>query len=103
VTVTELGGSILFSVAGTPAAPLVKLPPTAETAQADVVLLVSRCDQHALIESKTSFTFPLFAVVDDSEPARLTTTVSGPTRDALQALLDDTCGAARSADASTSP
>jgi hypothetical protein len=92
ITVTELSGSILFSVAGTPPAPLLQLAADADTAQADVVLLASRCDQHALIESKTSFTFPLFARIDDGEPARLTTTAAGPARAALQALLDDTCG-----------
>jgi hypothetical protein len=93
VTVTELSGSILFTVAGTPPAPLLVLAPEADAAQAGVVLLASRCDQHALIESKTSFTFPLFARIDDGEPARLTTSAAGPARDGLQALLDDTCGA----------
>jgi hypothetical protein len=92
VTVTELSGSILFSVAGTPPDPLVELQAGADSAQAGVVLLASRCDQHALIESKTSFTFPLFARIDDGEPARLTTTATGAARAALQALLDDTCG-----------
>jgi hypothetical protein len=101
VTVTELLGSILFSVAGTPPGPLVELFPDAESAEAEVVLLASRCDQHALIESKTSFTFPLFATVDDGEPARLSTTASGAARNALQALLDDTCG--RTVEPSTSP
>ena len=100
LAVTELLGSILFSVAGTPPAPLLQLPAGAATASAPVVLLASRCDQHALIESKTSFTFPLFASVDGGEPARLSTTASGAARDALQSLLDDTCGAVQP---STSP
>jgi hypothetical protein len=92
VTVTELSGSILFSVAGTPPVPLVELHADADTARAEVVLLASRCDQHALIESKTSFTFPLFARIAAGEPARVTTTATGSARAALQALLDDTCG-----------
>jgi hypothetical protein len=102
VRVTELLGSILFSVAGTPPVPVVELSPDADSAEAEVVLLASRCDQHALIESKTSFTFPLFAAVDGGEPARLSTTASGAARDALQSLLDDSCGAT-AAEPSTSP
>jgi hypothetical protein len=100
VTVSELSGSILFTVAGTPPSPLVRLAPGAASASADVVLRAGRCDQHALIESKTSFTFPLFASIDDGEPARSTTTAGGSAKDALQALLDDTCA---SAEGSTSP
>ena len=96
VSVTELSGSILFSVAGTPPAPLLDLPDGVQESAAPVVLLASRCDQHALIESKTSFTFPLFARIDGGDPARLSTTATGPARDALQALLDDTCRASTS-------
>ena len=92
VTVTELLGSILFSLAGTPPPQLVQLAPDARSAGARVVLLASRCDRHAMIESKTSFTFPLFASVDGGPPVRLSTTATGTARNALQALLDDTCG-----------
>jgi len=101
VTVTELLGSILFRVAGRPPAPLLQLDAGTDAASAQVVVVASRCDQHALIESKTSFTFPLFAQIDGGQPARVSTTATGAARDALQALLHDTCGAA--ARVSTSP
>ena len=93
VIVTEMIGSILFTPEGEPAAPLVVLPADRQEASVPVLLRASRCDRHAMIESKTSFTFPFFATVGSEEPARLTVTATGAARQALQALLDDTCGA----------
>ena len=87
VEVTELSGNILFTVT----APAVVLPADQDEVTVELLVRASRCDRHALTESKTSFTFPLFARIDGGEPARLTVTATGPARAALQALLDDTC------------
>jgi hypothetical protein len=57
-----------------------------------VVVTATRCDRHALVESKTAFTFPYLAAVDGGEPARLSVTARPEGRAVLQALLDDTCG-----------
>lgn len=89
VVVPELLGSILFSVD----APRLELPAGAASAEVPVVVTAARCDRHALIESKTSFTFPYLAAVDGGEPARLSVTASPQGRVVLQALLDDTCRA----------
>jgi hypothetical protein len=91
VVVTEMLGNILFTVR-TAGAPVATLRAGQDSAAAEVVVQASRCDQHALIESKTSFTFRVFAAVGDREPVRVLVTVSQPARNALQALLDATCG-----------
>ena len=59
-----------------------------------VVVTVSRCDFHALIESKRSFDFPWVSSLDGGEP--LTSTVRpGPAdRDLLQQLIGDVCAPA---------
>lgn len=89
VVVPELLGSILFSVD----APRLELAAGAASAEVPVVLTATRCDRHALIESKTSFTFPYLAAVDGGEPARLSVTAGAQGRAVLQSLLDDTCRA----------
>lgn len=91
ITVTQLLGNILFDV--TAAAPVLHLRPGADAVEAQVLVAATRCDPHALTESKTSFTFPLFAVLDAGEEVATSVTATGAGRDALQALLDDTCGA----------
>ena len=64
----------------------------ADAVQVPAVLTAERCDRHALIESKTSATFPVFAAVDGAEPVQLTVTPAAPGRVALQSLLDASCG-----------
>lgn len=92
VVVTELGGNILFSIDGPDLRPLVTLGAGEHAASVEVAVRATRCDAHALTESKRSWTFPLFASVDGAEPARVQLTVSPPGRAALQSLLDRTCG-----------
>ncbi len=75
-------------------APLVLLADGAGVATAPVRVRATRCDPHALTESKRSFTFPVFVALDGGEPARVEVTVTGADRDVLQALLDRTCGPA---------
>lgn len=92
VTVTQLTGNILFTVRTPPSVPLVSLEAGQPETQVEVQVSASRCEAHALTESKRSFSFPLFASVGDGEPTQVQVTVSDPARAALQSLLDDTCG-----------
>jgi hypothetical protein len=57
-----------------------------------VVVRASRCDPHALTESKTSFVLPVFVALDGAEPVQVPLVVTGPARAALQDLLTRTCG-----------
>lgn len=90
VAVTEVSGSILLTLS--PAGPLPVLEAGRDEAAAEVVLRAGRCEAHALTESKTSFTFPVFAALDGGEPVALRVTADEQGRAALQALLDRTCG-----------
>ncbi|MFP5218618.1 MAG: hypothetical protein ACLGIG_02615 [Actinomycetes bacterium] len=93
-TLTVVGGSltgnILFTVSGMTRD--LMLGDEEASASTPVDVAATRCEAHALIESKTSFTFPLFAAVDGGEPTHVQMTVSPGAREALQSLLDDTCG-----------
>ncbi|HWH29300.1 MAG TPA: hypothetical protein VNU26_10120 [Mycobacteriales bacterium] len=87
----SLTGNILFTVDTGTDEPLV-LEDGEDAVGAEVVVAATRCEAHALTESKTSFTFALFASVDGLEPAQVQLTVGDGAREALQSLLDDTCG-----------
>ena len=93
LAVVEVGSNILFSVRSASRRPLLVLEDGAQEASADLVLLATRCDQHALIESKTSFTFPVPATLAGREPTALQIRADEEGTAALQSLLDDTCGA----------
>ena len=93
VRVTQLSGNILFTVRTPATEPVVvALPAGAATAAAEVRITATRCEPHALTESKRSFTFPLFAAVGDDEPAPVQVTADPAGPAALQALLDAACG-----------
>ena len=97
VTVDEVRGNVLFSVEPPAAPPLGALPADRHEVRAPLVVRATRCDPHALIESKRSFTFPVQARLDGGEVTAVPVTVDAAGRAALQALLDDTCGAGPSA------
>lgn len=91
VSVTAVAGSILFSVEPARPWPLT-LSGDDTVAEVPVLLTVARCDPHALIESKTSFTFPVSVQVGDAEAVPVKVTVGPDGREALQGLLDRVCG-----------
>ena len=93
LAVSDVVDSILFSVDAPPHRPLLVLDEGAPEASVDLVFRATRCDQHALIESKTSFTFPVSAVLGDGQAVVVPVTFDDQGRAALQSLLDDTCGA----------
>lgn len=90
VDLDSLTGNILFTVDTAAGVPLV-LADDESSARTDVLIAATRCEAHALTESKTSFTFALFASVDGAEPAQVQMTVGNEARAALQSLLSDTC------------
>lgn len=94
VAVSSVGGNILFTLEAPAGDPVVALAPGADRAEAEVLIRATRCEAHALTESKTSFTFPLQVRVDGSEPSLLQVTVDDAGRAELQGLLDRTCGPA---------
>jgi hypothetical protein len=91
ITVTGVGNSILFSVAPASGDPVLALPAAVDTAATEVVLTVARCDVHALIESKTSFTFPLQVAIGDADPVPVPVTAGDDVRAAMQEMLETGC------------
>lgn len=102
VAVTAVSGSILFSVQLQQPWPLT-LDGDAAATEVPVLLTVARCDPHALIESKTAFTFPVSLQIGDAEPVPVQVTVGDDGRRVLQELLDRTCGLAPTAPSWTRP
>jgi hypothetical protein len=91
VAVTEVGGNILFSVDAPPSSPVVTLTGGQQSAGVALQVRATRCEAHALTESKRSFVFPAFVALDDVEPTQVQVAVSAPAQAALQELLDRTC------------
>lgn len=93
VTVTEVQGSVLYAIAGSPAGALpAALAPGA--AKAGVVLTVraATCNGHDIGESKKPYVFPVFVRVGDApEPQYAEITVDDAARDALYAFLRQAC------------
>lgn len=93
VAVTQLTGNVLFTVDVRDDGDVLVLDPGRRVATVDVLVTASRCDPHALTESKRSSTFPLHASLDGGEPVLVPVTVDAAGRAALQELLADTCPA----------
>ncbi|MEQ3550132.1 hypothetical protein WIS52_06575 [Pseudonocardia nematodicida] len=92
VTVGELGGTTIFGLnpaAGT-ALPLV-LPAGAADAALPVVVEATRCDPHALAESKRATAFVAVAAVGSGPPTRLTVAPDDADRGALLDFATDVC------------
>ena len=88
VRLTGLEGSVLLTLR--PTGPLPVL--TAERqVEVPVRVTASRCDPHALTESKRTYDFPAYVVLGDSEPLYLTVRPGEPGRRLLEQVLLDTC------------
>ncbi len=68
-TVEAIEGNIVFGVRAPDRVPLLAVDAGAPEDVVPVVLVVDRCDTHALIESKRTFKFPLEVRLDGGEPA----------------------------------
>lgn len=80
VEVADVATSIVFVTETT----------AADTRRTSLDVVAARCDTHALIESKKTFTFTLSVVVDGEAPVALEIVPEdGPAREALQQAVED--------------
>lgn len=93
VVLSELGANILFAVrSDTDRVPLLVLGPDDQAADLPVVLESSRCDPHALTESKRTSLINVYVGLDDVSP-RLTTVVpDDASRATIEAFAVSGCG-----------
>ncbi|RRS00115.1 hypothetical protein [Glycomyces terrestris] len=92
VGVTDVRGSVLFTVESAPLAarPIAGAPGEAVT----VPLLIDafRCEGHAVGDAKQPFGFTVWVTIDGADPIATPIPVPDPHRDALWAMLDTRCG-----------
>jgi len=88
IAVDDARGSVMFTIGfEAEAPPFVQVNDDEPTATVPMVISVRRCDPHALAESKQSFQFLLWVVVDDAEPVPVDFEPTGAARAALDELL----------------
>ncbi len=72
IVVTELDGNTLFAVrAGPTGGPVAVLPPDADEVTVPFEVETSRCESHALVESKRATSFALFVTADADAGTRI--------------------------------
>ena len=91
VALTQPRNSIIFALRAVGPLPLV-LGAAERQASTPVELNAARCDPHALIESKRTFTFAVYVSVGDEPPVQVGVTPEAEGRALLQAVLTETCG-----------
>lgn len=93
VVVTGLGGSVIFTLRPAPerAPPLLTLATGLQTAAVGVEVLASRCDAHALADSKRTFAFPAWVRVGDGPETFTTLTPDAAGRARLEELVRVGC------------
>jgi hypothetical protein len=90
VRLTDTQSSILFLLQPTGPLPLTL---DGQTSSVPVAVSPVRCDPHALIESKRSFTFPVFVALGDGEPVQTSVTADAAGQELMMATLRDHCRA----------
>ncbi|SDR11720.1 hypothetical protein [Thermostaphylospora chromogena] len=92
VTLHDIRGSVILQlrprVTGTPVA---TLRPQDDRLRIPVRIIATRCDAHALAESKKTFVLPYWVSIDGGRPHYLEFTVSPALRTRLQSLIARTC------------
>lgn len=91
VRVTDLQSSIILT-GRAPALPLV-LAGSAARAATPVEVRAVRCEAHALIESKRTYTFPVFVGLGDAEPLQVPMTADAEAQAVLFEALRERCAA----------
>ena len=90
ITATALRGSVLLELRPlTAAEPLAALPGGADEASIPVRMRVSRCDPHAVIESKKTFELSIWVTIGDRQPQRIVVAPQGELRTVLEGLIQD--------------
>lgn len=92
VTVVEPGGNVLFTVRpAEPGTPVGRLAPSAPALEVPLRITATRCDVHALADSKRSYVFSFYVALGGAEPQLVTTTADTPLQRQLDQLVMDTC------------
>lgn len=92
VVVVEPGGNVLFTIRPpAPARPLGVLAAGQQALELPMVVTATRCDGHALAESKRSYVFAFFTTVDGGQPHLTNVTAEPPLQRQLDRLALDTC------------
>jgi hypothetical protein len=92
VTVAGLEGNVIFALGAADGSVPFAVSDDRPTAVAAVTLTAARCDPHALIEYKRTFTFVALVDVGADVPLRVDVEAEGDTRDLLQELLQACIG-----------
>ena len=106
VAVTRLDGNVVFSLSAAGAgSPVLVLAPDQASAELPVEVRASRCDPHALTESKRELllSFPSFARAGDGPEAAVQVRVPPAGEQAVLQLMQDVCIAPLGATASPAP
>jgi hypothetical protein len=91
-TVEEVLGNVIFTVSSDESSPVVEVNDEQPSAGAGVAITAARCDPHALIEYKRTFTFTASVRVGDDEPIEVDVAAEGTARRALEDLLTSCIG-----------
>ena len=89
VVVAAMRGTVVFTVAAP--APVLDLPGRDASGATVVEISASRCDAHALIESKKSYRFPVWVAVGGGDPRYLEVEPRGEAREVLEQVLQEGC------------
>jgi hypothetical protein len=94
VSVDQFGSTTILTVWPVPdgARPAGTMPEGDDEASIPVEILPTRCDDHARIESKKTFIFPVWVALGEGSPVYTTVTPSPGGRERLQAMIDEVCG-----------
>jgi hypothetical protein len=97
ITVVDVGGTVIFTVrpVSPSDAPLFRLDPDTERGDIPIEVTASRCDSHAMAESKKSFVFPLWVRLGDAPEQYLTIEPQDEVRSLLTDLMVECAAAAR--------
>lgn len=96
LTVAGTAGNVIFSMHPLDEArsPLLVLAPGEDRAEIPIEITASRCDPHALADSKRTFFLPLWAAVGEGEELSTFITMDEPARVVLEELIQTGCGLA---------
>lgn len=96
VTVSELGGTTLFGLrAGPPGGPVAVLGPDAPEVSVPAEVQATRCDDHALAESKRATAFSMLVSVDGGVLVKLVLDPDQAGHDTLVRFASESCAARR--------
>jgi hypothetical protein len=93
LAVSQIAGSVILGIQPVPPrpAPLLALDPAATSAELPVEIVASRCDPHALSDSKRTFVFPTWVTVDGGPEQYTTIALSDDGRQRMDELITAGC------------